>query len=179
VTRIRWIATGVGVVVVALIVVFAVSPQATTVADRSPLINKPAPALAGRSLTGGGEVSLGRWRGRFVLVNFFAHWCVPCQQEEPQLEAFWRQHRRAGDVEVLGVVLDDQPRPATEWVEEHGGRYPVLADPEGDYAFRYGVRSPPTSFLVSPKGRILSEIDGPVTASGLDHLLALARARGY
>ncbi len=178
-TRIRWIATGVGVVVVALIVVFAVSPPATTVADRTPLIDKPAPALAGPSLTGGGRVSLARMRGSFVLVNFFAHWCVPCQQEEPQLEAFWRQHRRSGGVAVLGVVLEDQPGPAAKWVEEHGGRYPVLADPEGDYAFRYGVRSPPTSFLISPKGRILSEIDGPVTVSGLDRLLAVARARGY
>lgn len=170
-TRVRLLALIVGVVAVAMIVVFATSPKAAQVSAETPLIGKPAPALDGMALDGRGPVGLTALRGRFVVVNFFAHWCPPCIAETPQLNAFASQHRAA----VLGVVFDDNPAQAARWLTEQGGTYPVLADPTGQFALRYGVRSPPTSFLISPRGRVLTAIDGQVTVRGLDHLLTLAR----
>ncbi|MGH9067998.1 MAG: TlpA family protein disulfide reductase [Acidimicrobiales bacterium] len=171
-------ATLVGLVVIALIVVLATRPPATTVAARTPLIDKPAPAFSGSSLTGGGPVSLDGLRGRFVVVNFFASWCGPCQKEAPQLDAFAAQHRSKGGAVLVGVVFDDQTGVAARWVTQHGGHYPVVADPGGQLALHYGVRSPPTSFVIGPKGHILTKIVGQVTVAGLDHVMALARARG-
>lgn len=177
-SRLRLAALGVGVVVVALVVVFAVSPKASNVAVRTPLIGKPAPAISGASLTTGGRTSLASLRGRFVLVNFFAHWCAPCQEEAPQLDAFAAQHRAAGDASVLGVVFADQGSLAARWVSQHGGSYPVIADPSGQLALRYGVSSPPTSFLIGPRGRVLAKVDGQVTRAELDRMMAASVAKG-
>lgn len=173
------VTAAVGVAAVALVAVLATRSPAAQTSAETPLIGKPAPHLAGASLTGGGEVRLSSLRGRLVLVNFFASWCIPCQQEEPALDAFARAHGQAGDAVVLGVVDQDQPSAAARFVERSGGRYPVVADPDGQLGLAYGVRGPPTSFLVARDGRIVTKIVGPVTAAGLDHLVALARARGY
>lgn len=175
-SRIRVASGGVAVAAVALIVVFATAPNAANVQAQTPLIGKPAPALSGMSYTGGGQVSMSALRGRFVLVNFFASWCEPCTSEAPQLDAFASANR--SDVTVVGVAVRDDSAVAARFVTQHGGSYPVL-DPPGIVSVQWGVRDPPTSFLIAPDGKMLTKIVGQVTASGLDQLVAFAIAKGY
>lgn len=150
-------------------------PAVDRVAD-SPLLGQAAPEITGTSLDGE-RVRLSGLRGRYVVVNFFATWCVPCQREHPELVRFTRTHGYAGDAAVLMVIFDDDPERVREFFAREGGEWPVLDDPRGRIALDYGVFGPPESYLVSPGGVVLSKIYGEVTASGLDQLIAAAEAR--
>jgi len=148
----------------------AVDKQAT-----SPLLGKPAPDIQGVDLAGQ-PARVAADRGRFVLVNFFASWCVPCQQEHPQLERFVAMHKAKGDATVFGVIFDDTTANARAFVQRSGGDWPIVADPGGTVALDYGVRGPPESYLIGPDGTVLAKFIGAVTADGLDRILARASA---
>ena len=171
--RARWVAGSVLVVGVALVVVLATRPPATATEVDSPLVGAPAPALAGTTLAGQ-AFQLSSLAGRWVFVNFFASWCPPCQQEEPDLVAFAYQHRAPGDAAVVGVVYDDAASSAKAFLVQSGATWPALGDPDGSIALAYGVRGPPETFLVSPDGIVVAHFDGPMTTASLDYWLRRA-----
>jgi cytochrome c biogenesis protein CcmG, thiol:disulfide interchange protein DsbE len=169
----RWVALVVGVMMVALVAIFATrEPAVNKVAD-SPLIGKVAPEITAADLDGE-TVRASRFRGRYLVVNFFASWCVPCRQEHPELLNFSARHVRTGDAQVLAVVFNDDIDSARKWFDDNGGDWPVLQDPRGRVALDFGVGKPPETFVIDPDGVVISRIVGPVTADGLDRLLAQA-----
>jgi len=170
-------ALAVAVVVGALVAVLATRPPASSTAAASPLLGRPAPAVTGTALTGA-PVDLSSLRGRFVVVNFFASWCPPCQVEQPELVQFAFQHRAAADAQVLGVVFSDRNASAARFLASTGGEWPAVADPGGQIALAYGVRGPPETFVVAPDGLVVARLLGAVTAANLDEVLARARAEG-
>jgi cytochrome c biogenesis protein CcmG/thiol:disulfide interchange protein DsbE len=174
----RWIAGGLLAALVAVSIFLATRPsyQATEVA--SPLLGHPAPAFSQATLQGP-TLSLAELRGHYVYVNFFASWCTPCQKEEPNLKAFYdEQLQHPGGAALLSVVYDDPDAAAAQFVASENARWPAIEDPGGAIALRYGVSSPPTTFLLDPEGRVVAEFVGPVTKSQLDGALALARSHG-
>ena len=136
----------------------------------SPLVGHPAPALSGTTVAGA-PFDLSSLHGRWVVVNFFASWCPPCQQEEPDLVAFAYRHRGVAGVALVGVAYDDAAGSARRFLSSSGATWPALADPGGTMAVDFGVRAPPETFLVSPDGVVAAHLDGPVTASGLEYWL--------
>ncbi|HVC69033.1 MAG TPA: TlpA disulfide reductase family protein [Acidimicrobiales bacterium] len=173
----RWTALVVLVVVAALVALLATRPPATETEVYTPLLGRPAPGITATTLTGRG-FDLGAYRGRFVVLNFFASWCPPCQQEQPELVSFAYGQRGAGEAAVVGVVYDDASSNARAFDAEAGANWPAVVDPGGQIALRYGVRAPPETFLISPAGKVVAHIDGAVTAAYLDRQLAAARAGG-
>jgi peroxiredoxin len=172
----RWIAGTVLVVGAALVALLATRPPATASEVDTPLLGHAAPALSGPGLDGH-RVDLQSMRGRFVVVNFFASWCAPCQQEEPELVSFAFAHRGAGAPALVSVVFDDAASSARSFLSSTGATWPAVADAGGQIALAYGVRAPPETFVISPAGRVVVHLDGPVTATGLDYWLHRA-ARG-
>lgn len=169
----RWVAIGLGVVAVAFLAVLATRPSAQETAAGSPLLGKIAPEVTGTDLDGN-TVRLSQLRGRYVLLNFFASWCVPCQKEHDDLVRFQENHAAAGDATVVAVIWDDDPDRVRRFFEERGGDWPVLVDDRGKVALDFGVRGPPESFLISPEGVVLSRIIGEVESAPLEQLLARA-----
>lgn len=169
----RWLAVGALVVGAALVAVLATRPPAQNNEADTPLLGKPAPEVAGATLTGQ-HFDLSSLRGRWVLLNFFASWCPPCQQEQADLIAFVFQHRHATNVALVGVVYDDAPSSAARFFSQTHATWPAVVDPTGQIAIDYGVRGPPETFIVSPDGIVVTHLDGPVTSSGMDTLLAEA-----
>jgi cytochrome c biogenesis protein CcmG/thiol:disulfide interchange protein DsbE len=163
-----WIAGAVLVVLAALIGVLATSGGDDGV--RSTLIGRQAPGIAGDTIDGG-AYDLAEHRGEFVVVNFFATWCVPCIREHPELVEFEERHREAGDASVVSVVFDSRPEQVREFFAENGGDWPVVLDPAGRTSLEYGVTGVPESYLLAPDGTVLVKIEGGVTAAALDDLL--------
>jgi cytochrome c biogenesis protein CcmG/thiol:disulfide interchange protein DsbE len=170
----RWIALVALVVVAGLVALLASSPPQTAAEVQTPLVGQHAPALAGPTLAGG-TFDLKALRGRWVVVNFFASWCPPCQQEQPELVAFDYAHRAPRAATLVGVVFDDSATSARGFMRSTGATWPAVGDPGGQIAFDYGVRGPPETFLVSPSGLVVAHFDGPMTAHDIDYWLARAR----
>ncbi len=174
----RWVAVAVLVIAAGLIAVLATRPSATTVEARSPLVGRPAPPVAGTTLAGS-HYELPRSPGRYVVLNFFASWCGPCQLEGPELVAFQFQHQQSDTASVLSVVFNDTTSGAHAYQRKIGVTWPTMVDPDDSIALAYGVREDPTSFLIAPDGRVVASISGGVTAKGLNALVAKAEASGY
>jgi len=170
----RWVAGVALVAGAALVALLASSPQQTATEVDTPLVGQAAPGITGPTLSGG-SFDLSAWRGRWVVVNFFASWCPPCQQEQPELVAFAYAHRSPGDAALVGVVFDDAASTARGFMQSTGASWPAVVDAGGQIALDYGVRGPPETFIVSPEGIVVAHFDGPMTNAGLDYWLTRAK----
>jgi cytochrome c biogenesis protein CcmG/thiol:disulfide interchange protein DsbE len=181
----RWAAIIIGVIVLLFIVLLATRKSADRESADSPLLGRPAPATSGPPISFSGpsqgasagpsatSVSLDGFRGKYVLVNFFASWCIPCQQEQPDLKAFNDRHTPIGDAAVLGIVYDDKPDAVRSFLESKGGGWPVIDSSRAKVD--WGVRGVPESFLVDPEGNVLYHIVGGVKDSDIETLLRQAK----
>ena len=132
------------------------SDAALKVGDPAPTGSLP---VLGASKTG----SIPDYRGRWVLVNVWASWCVPCREESPAIERFYRQ-RRGKDFTVLGIDTNDLTGDGLAFVRRYGVDYPQLRDGDGDFAQHdLGTTGVPESFLVDPRGDVVLHSLGPVT----------------
>lgn len=166
---VRWIAGSIGVVMVALVAALALSRPASETLAASPLLGHLAPPIRGGGV-GGGLWQLSQFRGKWVLVNFLASWCVPCQEEMPDLGRFDAEHARSADATVVGVRYDPADRNLGRFLAVHQAAWPVIIDPTAVVA--YGVRGIPESYLVDPQGVVRAKIVGRVDAAQVDQVIA-------
>jgi cytochrome c biogenesis protein CcmG/thiol:disulfide interchange protein DsbE len=130
----------------------------------------PDKELSRLDQAGTGEIA--DYRGKWVLVNFWASWCEPCKAEAPALESFQNQHARSGFT-VLGINLDDTTGDAIDFVKRYGLTYPQLREGDGaDRRDAYGMTGFPESFLIDPQGHVALIRRGPVDQSYLAEQIA-------
>ena len=142
-------------------------------AFNSPMIGRPAPVFTLKPAGGGAPVSLAALRGRPVVINFWATWCVPCYEEHAVLVAGARE---AGDgVQFLGVIYEDEEDRVGDFLARQGSAYPSLLDDDGKTAMAYGIYGVPETFFVDAQGRIAAKYTGPLHRTALAENLDRAR----
>jgi cytochrome c biogenesis protein CcmG/thiol:disulfide interchange protein DsbE len=166
----------VAVVLLVLIAVLATRDPATDRRVDSPLVGQPAPRISGTTLEGQ-EFDSSTYDGRWLVVNFFATWCVPCVKEHPELVAFEQAHREAGDANVISVVFEDDAESVERFFARNGCEWPVVFG-QSTVIADWGVAGVPESYVVDPSGLVAAKVVGGVTAAGLDGLLAELEAGG-
>jgi len=117
--------------------------------------------------TSGTKVRLSDLRGRTVILNFWASWCVSCREEAAEMEAFWKRKKDTGVI-VLGVAIQDTPGSARDFAKAHGKTYPIALDDTGKTSIDYGVYGVPETFMIDPAGVITHKEAGPVTEKILE-----------
>ncbi|HVT75915.1 MAG TPA: TlpA disulfide reductase family protein [Acidimicrobiales bacterium] len=160
--------------VIGLTAVLATRPPAATRTSPSPLLGHRVPSLDAPTIDGT-RFSASQTSGKWVLVNFFATWCVPCRKEHPELIRFAQRHAVAGDAAVVGVIFSDTVREVRRFRRDKGGDWPMLIDADGRIAVAFGVSGVPESFLISPEGDVVAKLVGGVTDDRLEALLADAK----
>jgi cytochrome c biogenesis protein CcmG, thiol:disulfide interchange protein DsbE len=141
----------------------------------SPLIGHAAPPFALRRVGGGDPVALADLKGRPVVLNFWATWCAPCQEEHPELLAVARA--LGASVQFLGVVYEDEEDSIVEYLKDRGQAYPSLMDDGGRAAIAYGVFGVPETFFINGEGQIVAKHVGPLDRDLLAQYVRLASGR--
>jgi cytochrome c biogenesis protein CcmG, thiol:disulfide interchange protein DsbE len=120
-----------------------------------------APEVELPRLEGGGDASLADYRGKVVVLNFWASWCEPCKVESPLLQRWHERLAKQGGL-VLGIDVQDISGDAVDFVDEFGLTYPMLRDGPGDLRDDFGILGLPETFVVDRKGRIAAVVRGVV-----------------
>jgi peroxiredoxin len=151
-----------GTWLVALVVASAAGFALLTAPRTPPPLGRgsQAPDFSLPRLEGGSEVSLASLRGQVVLVNFWATWCKPCEDEMPAMGRLYHQTKDAGFA-LLAVSIDEGREEVDRFQERLALPFPILLDPEKQVAQRYQTYRFPETFLVDREGVIVERYIGP------------------
>lgn len=135
------------------------------------------PAVPSRELPrlDGGTAAPADWRGKPLIVNFWAKWCDPCEEEAPVLERAHRRLRAKGGT-VLGVTVRDSSDDSRAFVREFGLTFPSVRDVENELGEDFDRIGVPETFVVDRQGRIVALRRGPVDRAWMDEALRLVGA---
>lgn len=178
-SSIKIIAGSVGVVIVAFIVLLATRDAQQNEASDEP-IGQGAPPIAGTSYDGTEfdleEVLLANRNlafadREFVIVNFFASWCIPCRTEHPELIRLDTEGARC-PTRLVGVAVSDTAADVAAFFDELGGDWPVLVGDTSGMIVDLSVVAPPETIVIEPDGQVVAKFVGPVTVEAIDSVLS-------
>ncbi len=138
-----------------------------TSSTKNALVGSPAPDFTLKSLDGG-KIQLSSFKGRPVVVNFFASWCLPCRDEAPLLRSTALEAANK-NVVILGVAYSDKEPDTRKFRDEFNLGFPVLMDSDDSRAsVNYGIKGVPETFFISKDGKIAKYHPGPIDAAALE-----------
>lgn len=155
----------------AVLAIFLVTPKSKSNPTSSKVLpslkslpskqKKVAPSFVLSSLTSPGSTSLSSYKGKVLVLNFWASWCTACKAEAPLLTHISNIYQAKG-VQFLGVDVSDKNTPALAFRSKYKINYPSVVDPQAKVASTYGVFGLPSTFIINKAGIIKYQIIGEI-----------------
>jgi cytochrome c biogenesis protein CcmG/thiol:disulfide interchange protein DsbE len=159
----------------AFLLIQLLTPATTPSSD--PIVGHSAPNFSLAALepaAGKSTLSLSDFKGKAIVLNFWASWCTPCKEELPLLESTWKQMQAQGkNVIVIGIDYQESSSAATSFLLQNGVTYPAALDASGSVASTYGITSLPDTFFINRNGIVVSKELREITAQTLASNLKL------
>jgi peroxiredoxin len=132
-----------------------------------------APDFKLTTLTGD-QVRLSDLKGKKVLLNFWASWCLPCKSEMPHMQNFYEDYAEKENVEIIAVNLTygDREKKVKEFVKDYGLTFPIPMDVDGDIGKKFQVVTIPTSYIIDTEGKIQHKIVGPMDGNMIQDFIS-------
>ena len=142
----------------------------------SAMIDREAPSFDLPALSGNGRLARDELKGKPVVINFFASWCVPCRQEHPLLMHLAHE----GAIRLYGIAYKDKPEDSQRLLSQLGDPYKVVGvDRDGRTGLDFGVYGVPETYVLDASGHIRKKFVGPLTEATVNNeLLPLLRQLG-
>jgi cytochrome c biogenesis protein CcmG/thiol:disulfide interchange protein DsbE len=157
-------------IIVPIIVVLFVNLGRDPRKVASPLVGREMIDFRLREVGTQRTVDLSSFRGKPIVVNFWATWCVPCYTEHKILARVAQM--TGSQVQFVGVVFDDEEAKILQFLQENGHAYPALEDEGGKVAIAYGVYGVPETFFIDKSGKIVAKHEGPLDEGSLTNYVA-------
>jgi cytochrome c biogenesis protein CcmG/thiol:disulfide interchange protein DsbE len=135
--------------------------ESTTIDDAVAHGERPAAPVRTLPKLGGGQGSLADFKGKPVVVNFWASWCEPCKDEAPALVEAQKQLEQAGGT-IVGVTVDDASSDSAKFIKDHKLDFPSLRDVDGKLGDDFGTSGVPETFVVDRDGKIVAVSRGQI-----------------
>jgi len=129
------------------------------------LIGTPAPTFVGPNVVNGATIDLSQYRGKVIMINFWASWCYECRVEHENLLALYNQFRNNPDFVLLGINYQDKLEDARQYLDVHGSPFQQVRDVKGTISIDYGVYGVPETFIIDKQGIIRHKQVGPIVGS--------------
>ncbi len=139
--------------------------------QKTPISDFSLPTLSGETR------SLSSYKGKVVLLNFWATWCPPCRAEMPSMEKLYAS-LKGKDFEILAVNLQEDPKTVRDFVTKNGYTFPILLDSDGRTGSVYGVRGIPTTYVIDKEGFVLGGTVGGKEWDGAEVVEAIGALLG-
>jgi len=157
----RKVAAVVGVIVLAMIALFARGGVGERAEAANSLLGERVPLMVGDAVDGR-DYDIDDFRGEWVLVNFFGTWCPPCVAEHPELVELEQWGIENDRLSLVSVAFNDNPADVQRFFDDFGGEWPVLDDASLSVAFE--ISNVPESFLIAPSGLVVQHFIGGIVA---------------
>src|SRR5579859_4900383 len=152
------------VTLLVLLLTQLLTPASNPVSD--PLVNHPAPdfSLAMLLHNSKSTLSLSNFKGRPIILNFWASWCAPCKEEVPLLESTWQRMQTQGkDVVFLGIDFQDSSDNALSFLQQNNVTYSNMLDVSGSVTSKYSVTALPQTIFINRHGIVISRVARELT----------------
>ena len=134
------------------------------------LIGTQAPTFSGPEVRSGAPIGFDQYRGKVVMVNFWASWCLECRTEHENLLALQKRFGSNPEFVMLGINYQDRPEDAQKYLQVYGTNFQHVRDIKGTISIDYGVYGVPETFVIDRQGVIRFKFVGPLVGPSYDHL---------